>query len=166
MAKKAKKASVKKPKAKKSNLRKTSSKAAKRNTKFKAVPKKAKAKAKAAAKRPAPTKKSGGNMARRAFKAVVDIASSILPSSDRNKSEGERPEALAKFAEVARNDDGRPVRDGTKANSDNAPIPTDPELKQDAATKVLREGVLKRDQGAEEAIEKLPDRTDTPRQRS
>lgn len=72
---------------------------------------------------------------------------------------GSRPEALAKFAEVARNDDGKPVREGVEATKETAPIPTDPKLKQNAATKVLREGVLHRNQGAKEAIEKLPDRT-------
>ena len=72
--------------------------------------------------------------------------------------EGERPEALAKFAEVARNDDGHPVCDGVEATDDTAPIPTDPALKQEAARRVFREGVLKEDQGAEEAIDKLPDR--------
>jgi hypothetical protein len=79
---------------------------------------------------------------------------------DQESVEGERPEALAKFAEVARNDDGRPVRTGTEATAETAPIPTDPAQKQDAATKVLREGVLKQDQGADEAIDRLPDRTD------
>ena len=74
--------------------------------------------------------------------------------------EGERPEALAKFAEVARNDDGKPVRNGTEATAETAPIPTDPTQKQDAATRVLREGVLKQDQGADEAIDRLPDRAD------
>jgi hypothetical protein len=72
---------------------------------------------------------------------------------------GSRPEALAKFAEVARHDDGQPVREGVKATKETAAIPTDPKLKQDAATKVLREGVLHRNQGAKEAIQKLPDRT-------
>lgn len=74
--------------------------------------------------------------------------------------EGERPEALAKFAEVARNGDGKPVRNGTEATAETSPIPTDPAQKQDAATRVLREGVLKQDQGADEAIDRLPDRTD------
>ena len=78
---------------------------------------------------------------------------------DQESLEGERPEALAKFAEVARNDDGKPVRNGIEATEQTAPIPTDPALKQDAATRVLREGVLKQNQGADEAIEKLPDRT-------
>ena len=50
--------------------------------------------------------------------------------------EGERPEALAKFAEVARNGDGKPVRNGTEATAETAPIPTDPAQKQDAATRV------------------------------
>ena len=79
---------------------------------------------------------------------------------DEETVEGERPEALAKFAEVARNDDGKPVRNGTEATAETAPIPTDPAQKQDAATRVLREGVLKQDQGADEAIDRLPDRTD------
>lgn len=72
---------------------------------------------------------------------------------------GSRPEALAKFAEVARHDDGQPVREGVSATKETAAIPTDPKLKQDAATKVLREGVLRRNQGAKKAIKKLPDRT-------
>ena len=72
---------------------------------------------------------------------------------------GSRPEALAKFAEVARHDDGNPVREGIEATEETASIPTDPTLKQDAAAKVLREGVLHHRQGAWEAIKKLPDRT-------
>jgi hypothetical protein len=80
-------------------------------------------------------------------------------TGDQETVEGERPEALAKFAEVARNGDGKPVRNGTEATSETAPIPTDPTQKQDAATRVLREGVLQQDQGADEAIDRLPDRT-------
>jgi hypothetical protein len=72
---------------------------------------------------------------------------------------GSRPEALAKFAEVARHEDGKPVREGIEATEETAAIPTDPKLKQDAGTKVLREGVLHKNQGAKEAIDKLPDRT-------
>lgn len=72
---------------------------------------------------------------------------------------GSRPEALAKFAEVARHDDGRPVREGVGATKETSAIPTNPKLKQDAAARVLREGVLHRNQGAKKAIKKLPDRT-------
>jgi hypothetical protein len=83
---------------------------------------------------------------------------------DEEGAEGERPEALAKFAEVARNRDGKPVRTGIEATPETSPIPTDPLQKQDAATKVLREGVLNQDQGADEAIDRLPDRTAAGRQ--
>ena len=67
-------------------------------------------------------------------------------------SKGTEPEALAKFAEIARNDSGKPVREGIKAKRETAAIPTDPKLKQDAATKVLREGVFHRSQGAKKEI--------------
>ncbi len=76
-----------------------------------------------------------------------------------NDPKGSRPETLAKFAEVARHDDGQPVREGVEATKETSAISTNPKLKQDAATKVLREGVLHRDQGAKNAIKKLPDRT-------
>ena len=72
---------------------------------------------------------------------------------------GVQPEALAKLAEASRNDNGQPVKDGVLADHETAAIPTDPKLKQDAATKVLREGVTHHEQGAKEAIDKLPDRT-------
>jgi hypothetical protein len=69
-----------------------------------------------------------------------------------------QPEVLAKFGEAARKQDGKAEKPGLFADEESAPVPTDPELKQDAATKVLREGVYNKDQGADEAIEKLPDR--------
>ena len=71
---------------------------------------------------------------------------------------GRQPEALARFAEAARSDDGKPDKPGLVADKQTKPIPVDPKLKQDAATKVLREGVMHRDEGADEAIDKLPDR--------
>lgn len=70
-----------------------------------------------------------------------------------------QPEALATFAAAARKDGKKPADIGLEATSETAPIPTDSAKKDDAATKVLREGVLKTDQGAEEAIDALPDRT-------
>lgn len=71
---------------------------------------------------------------------------------------GVQPETLSRFAESARKDDPTPEKPGLVANKQTKPIPTDPKLKQDAATKVLREGVMHRDEGADEAIAKLPDR--------
>lgn len=72
---------------------------------------------------------------------------------------GAQPEALSQLAESAREVGGKPAKPGLKADKKTAPVPTDPALKQDAATKVLREGVMHRDEGAREAIDKLPDRT-------
>jgi hypothetical protein len=72
---------------------------------------------------------------------------------------GQQPEVLQKFAEVARNDDGQPVRNGVEAVHETDRIPMDAKLKHDAATKVLREGVTQKDQGAKGAIDKLADRT-------
>lgn len=74
-------------------------------------------------------------------------------------SEGQQPEALATFAATARNDGKKPADIGLTATPETAPIPTSSENKAQAATKVLREGVLGREQGADEAIEALPDRT-------
>ena len=76
-----------------------------------------------------------------------------------NNDAKRQPEPLAKLAQVSRNDDGKPVKEGVKATKETAPIPTNPKLKQDAGEKVLREGVLHKDQGAKEAIDRLPDRT-------
>jgi hypothetical protein len=74
------------------------------------------------------------------------------------KTTKQRPEALAAFAEAARADDNKPRNLGLVATANTTPIPTDSEQKDDAATKVLQEGVTGEDHGAEEAIDKLPDR--------
>jgi hypothetical protein len=82
------------------------------------------------------------------------------PKNSKSKVvKGSEPEALAKFAQVARNHHGQPVREGLVAKPSTSAIPTDLGLKQDAATKVLLEGVYHTDQGAQEAINRLPDRT-------
>jgi hypothetical protein len=70
----------------------------------------------------------------------------------------EQPEALATFAAAATHGGKKPDDVGLAATKATAAIPTNPDDKVDAATKVLREGVLGTDQGAEAAIEKLPDR--------
>lgn len=77
---------------------------------------------------------------------------------DKTDTTKTQPEVLAKFGEAARDGDGKPDKPGLRATGETAPVPMDPRQEQDAATKVLREGVFKRDEGAEEAIDKLPDR--------
>lgn len=73
--------------------------------------------------------------------------------------EGQQPEALATFAATARNDGKKPDDIGLTATAETRPLPASSEKKAEAATKVLREGVLERDQGADEAVDALPDRT-------
>jgi hypothetical protein len=70
----------------------------------------------------------------------------------------ERPEALATFAEASRADGKKPDDLGLVADKNTKPIPTDSKMKDKAATKVLQEGVTHKDKGAEEAIDRLPDR--------
>ncbi len=69
----------------------------------------------------------------------------------------ERPEALAQFAESARRGEEAGVI-GLKATARTAPIPTDPKLKDEAATRVLAEGATGQDLAAEEYVDRLPDR--------
>ncbi len=76
----------------------------------------------------------------------------------KNPDTHRQPEALAKFGESARDQNSGTKRPGLFANEESAAIPTDPKLKQDAAEKVFREGVYHDDEGADEAIKKLPDR--------
>lgn len=75
------------------------------------------------------------------------------------KSSGQQPEALATFAEAARADGKKPDDIGLTANADTAPVPTDSHQKDEAATKVLRRGTTGVDEGVEEAVDALPDRT-------
>ena len=70
-----------------------------------------------------------------------------------------QPEALANFAATARSDDKVSPTGGRAATPETEPRPADPEAKAEAATKVLREGSLHVDQGAGEAVDRLPDRT-------
>ncbi|MGO4173907.1 hypothetical protein [Bosea sp. TAF32] len=72
-----------------------------------------------------------------------------------------QPESLATFSATAKNAGKKPKDVALTATPETMPIPTDPTKKADAATKVLREGVLHRDQGADKAIDALPDRTRT-----
>jgi hypothetical protein len=75
-----------------------------------------------------------------------------------NTRKKERPESLATFAEASRADGKKPDDLGLVADEHTAPIPTDSKLKDKAATKVLQEGVTHEKKGAEEAIDRLPDR--------
>jgi hypothetical protein len=81
------------------------------------------------------------------------------PAATPGADDGRQPEALANFAATARAPDKVSPTGGREDTAETSAVPTDPAQKADAATKVLREGTLGTDQGAEEAIDRLPDRT-------
>lgn len=81
-----------------------------------------------------------------------------MADDDKHNGKGQ-PEALATFAAAARSDGKKPGEVGLDATAETAAIPASSEQKAEAATKVLREGVTGQDEGAEEAIDALPDRT-------
>ncbi len=72
--------------------------------------------------------------------------------------DGQQPEALRSLKSAAKAGSQKPQDQGLEARGDTAPISASPEQEQDAATKVLREGVKKNPQGMEEAAKKAPQR--------
>lgn len=72
-----------------------------------------------------------------------------------------QPEALATFAAAAKSPDKISPNGGLSQTQGTEALPADPEQKADAAARRLREGVFDADQGAQEAINRLPDRTRT-----
>ena len=87
-----------------------------------------------------------------------------MPKDKPKTAEGPQPEALATFSAAAASKKGMKPKDiGLTATSDTKPIPTDSSAKDDAATRVLQEGVTGEDKGADEAIDALPDRTSPAR---
>ncbi len=75
------------------------------------------------------------------------------------KTSGQQPDMLAAFAAAGKNDGKQPGPGGLNATSETKPIPTDPDQKADAATKVLRAGATNTKQNVKAALQKLPDRT-------
>ncbi len=78
------------------------------------------------------------------------------PGSSKGRAQ---PEALATLAAASTHGGKKPDDLGLEATAETAPVATNPEHKNDAATKVLREGILGKEQGADAAVGKLPDRT-------
>ena len=70
-----------------------------------------------------------------------------------------QPEALATFAAASRSEAKVSPNGGLEVTTETAPMPNDLKAQHDAATKILRKGVLKKDEGATEAVDALPDRT-------
>ena len=72
--------------------------------------------------------------------------------------DGQQPEALRSLKSAAKAGSQKPQDQGLEAGSDPAPTPAPLEQEQDAAAKVLREGVRKSPQGMEGAAKKAPQR--------
>ena len=80
-----------------------------------------------------------------------------FPMPDR-KQEGQQPEALRSLKSAAKAGSQKPKDQGLEARGDTAPIAAPLEQEQDAAAKVLQEGVKKDPQGIEKAARKAPER--------
>src|SRR4051794_9228053 len=93
--------------------------------------------------------------------ATRDQRESAMSTS---KGKGQ-PEALATFAAAARNNGKKPEDIGLKATQTTKAVPTSPEAKAEAATRILQEGVTGRKHGAEAAVDALPDRAAKPGKR-
>jgi hypothetical protein len=78
-----------------------------------------------------------------------------FPMPDR-KQDGQQPEALRSLKSAAPAGSQKPRDQGLEARGDTAPIAAPQE--QDAAAKVLQEGVKKDPQGMEKAARKAPER--------
>ena len=78
--------------------------------------------------------------------------------TNENKSSGRQPEVLAGLAAAARSGGQKPASEGLAATANTAPKRANPAQEVDAATKVLREGATGTAQGAQAAVQALPDR--------
>lgn len=74
------------------------------------------------------------------------------------KQDGQQPEALRSLKSAAKAGSQKPQDQGLEAHGDTAPIAAPLEQEQDAAAKVLQEGVKKNSEGMEEAARKAPER--------
>jgi len=72
--------------------------------------------------------------------------------------DGQQPEALRSLEAAAKAGSRKPQDQNLEARGDTAPIPAPLEQEEDAAAKVLQEGVEKNPQGMEEAARKAPPR--------
>src|SRR4051794_16074780 len=74
------------------------------------------------------------------------------------KQDGQQPEALRSLKSATKAGSQKSPDQGLEARGDTGPIPAPLEQEQDAAAKVLQEGVEKNPQGMEEAARKAPER--------
>ena len=98
------------------------------------------------------------DVTRIAFGDGDEVAPGGVRPMPKRMQDGQQPEALRSLKSAAKAGSRKPADQGLKARSDTAPIPAPPGQEQDAAAKVLREGVEKNARGMEEAARKAPRR--------
>jgi len=75
-----------------------------------------------------------------------------------HKQDGQQPEALRSLKSAAKAGSQKPQGQGLEARGDTAPIAAPLEQEQNAAAKVLQEGVKHNPQGMDKAAKKAPER--------
>jgi hypothetical protein len=80
---------------------------------------------------------------------------------DDSVARGQQPEALATFAQAARQGGKKPKDVDLKATCATGPLPGDLDHEEVVATKILSENATGRDAGGMAAARDLPDRTRT-----
>jgi hypothetical protein len=95
--------------------------------------------------------------------STLENLGELSEEGDRSPTEGgQRPEALAQFAESAREDSGETLPKELTANAETAPIPTDNVVKHEVATQLLNDGAHGLEPDPDAAGEdRLPDRINT-----
>lgn len=78
--------------------------------------------------------------------------------SKTSETGAQQPEVLAGLAAAAKAGGQKPKQDGLFATPRTAPENANVAQEVDAATKVLRQGVTHKNEGAAEAVRNLPDR--------
>jgi hypothetical protein len=111
--------------------------------------------------RPPQPATSRGESAKREERDALETAVNELegeaPEKGKKKEGGERPEALAQFAQSAREGEDSPKEN--EADQETAPEPASNADKHDVATRLLNEGAEgNHPDPHEEGVDKLPDR--------
>lgn len=105
---------------------------------------------------PLPEAKSDAAAAKRDERDALKKAVSAL-DGEAEEGGGERPEALAQFAQSARDGEDSPKEN--TADAETAPVPTSNDDKHDVATRLLNEGADGENPDPhEEGVDRLPDR--------
>ena len=106
---------------------------------------------------PQPAAKPGESAKREERDALETAVNALEGEAHEKEDAGERPEALAQFAQSARKGEDSPKK--PNADEETAPEPASNADKHDVATRLLNEGAEgKHPDPHEEGVDRLPDR--------